>query len=360
MKKENIYIAGPMCFYADGYPRWDSMKLRAQTKGYGVTMPSDNEVPMDPVDLRGNGIAIFENCIKAIENTTAVICNLEFYRGPDVDGGSIFEVGMAYGRGAQCYGYTRDKRPMVWKYQGSIMRDGIVYDQKGRKLPYGHLPFSPNVIGCMKIVEGDFDDCLEVFTTDLEEQRKKGITPTQDACTPTLTKKERPIVYLAGPERFDNDCAEKYAKMKELCAAYGFDAIVPTDDAPGIPTINSDDPYAQAYNTFLRQQQHARNCDIILANLNDFHGWEPDSDTSFECGLAYILGKKCFAYMDSTAKMIDRIPNRGAEFEYRDGCGCNAENFDFPINLMFAACMPIFEGDFSEALKQMAASLQQA
>ncbi|MBQ3090505.1 MAG: nucleoside 2-deoxyribosyltransferase [Oscillospiraceae bacterium] len=361
MEKERIYIAGPMCFYEDGYPRWDLMRDRAKVKGFDVTMPNESDLIMDPVDLQKNAVTIFNNCARWMNETTAIICNLEFYRGPDVDGGSIYEMGMAYAKGAHCYGYTRDKRPMVWKYQGSQLKEGIVYDQKGRPLPYAQLPFSPNVVGACKIVEGDFDDCLQVFALDMEEKRKLALFPPVSNL-PLCSKpdsKGMPIVYLAGPDRFEADAPARYELFKQLCLANGLYPIVPTDPIPGIPPAETGDPYTDAYLTFLRQQQHVRHCDILLADLNDFHGWEPDSDTSFECGMAFQLGKKLFGYMKDTRRMIERIPSFGPERGYRDACGCNAENFDFPINLMFAASMPIYQADsFQEALEQMAAALK--
>lgn len=215
------------------------------------------------------------------------------------------------------------------------------------------------MIGSTKIVEGDFDDCLQVFSLDMEEKRKRAAFPAPPVVhsRTELPNQGMPVVYLAGPERFDSDAAEKYAAMKALCAEKGLYAIVPTDEVPGIPAPDTDDIYTNAYLTFLRQQQHVRDCDLILGNLNYFHGWEPDSDTSFELGMAYQLGKKVFAYMDDTTRMIDRIPNYGPQRQYRDACGCNAENFDFPINLMFSACMPIFEGSFESALDQMLQAL---
>ena len=155
-----------------------------------------------------------------MEASTAILCNLEFYRGADVDGGSLYEVGMAYAKGARCYGYTRDKRPMVWKYQGGELRDGIVYDRKGRPLPYADLPFSPNVMGAMKIVEGDFDDCLQVFALDTEELRKRGELPAPPV--PAAPRRGGlPVLYLAGPERYDPDCLEQYDRMKALCREAG-------------------------------------------------------------------------------------------------------------------------------------------
>lgn len=360
MRKECIYIAGPMCFYADGYPRWYVMRDRAKVKGFSVSMPNDKELKLDHEDLRKNADTIFANCCDCMNDSTAILCNLEFYRGADVDGGSLYEVGMAYAKGARCYGYTRDKRPMVWKYQGGELRNGTVYDRKGRPLPYANLPFSPNVIGSMKIVEGDFDDCLQVFALDTEELRKHaGRVPAPSSPSASPRRGGAPVIYLAGPERYDVDCLEVYERMKALCRERGLQAVVPTDAAPGVTPVESDDPYTNAYSIFERQQQHVRDCDILLANLNDFHGWEPDSDTSFECGMAFQLGKALYGYMADARRMIDRIPNLGPDHEYRDACGCNAENFDYPINLMFSSSMPIWEGNFETALDKTVEDLRQ-
>src|SRR5699024_7853848 len=99
MRQECIYIAGPMCFYADGYPRWYVMRDRAKVKGFAVSMPNDKELKLDHEDLRKNADTIFENCCDCMNASTAILCNLEFYRGADVDGGSLYEVGMAYAKG---------------------------------------------------------------------------------------------------------------------------------------------------------------------------------------------------------------------------------------------------------------------
>ena len=361
MKREKLYIAGPMCFYEDGYPRWYVMRDRARVKGFDVTMPSDGELDLSHEDLRKNGDAIFENCARCMNESTAILCNLEFYRGADVDGGSVYEVGMAYARGAHCYGYTRDKRPMVWKYQGSVLRDGTAYDRKGRPLPYGDLPFSPNVVGAMKIVEGDFDDCLQVFALDREEERKRAAfapPPPPPAAEGAPGTEGRPVVYVAGPERYDPSAQTWYASVRELGDRLGLQVIVPTDEVCPLPWELEDDPCARAYHIFHRQQQHVRDCDILIANLNDFHGWEPDSDTAFECGMAFQLGKKLYGYMDSAARMIDRVPSLGPEREYRDICGCNVENFDYPINIMFASSMDILEGDVTDAMTRAAEELR--
>ena len=348
--RETIYIAGPECFYVHGYPHWNALRARAEMFGFGVSMPSDNEVKTDHEDLRENAKAIYENCARSMEKTTAIIVDLEYYRGPDVDGGSIFEVGMAYAKGARCYGYTRDLRDTRFKYQGYSLGADCAYDRKGRKLPFANLPFSPNVVGACKIVEGGFDGALQTLMVDLTEERKTGVriqNPLPDV--PSVEKDGRPVILLAGPQRWDNDAADKYAAMKAICEARGLVALTPMDPLPGEAEATGD-AYVDAYRQFRRNQQHVRDCDLILADLNDFHGWEPDADTSFECGMAVQLGKKAYGYMADTTRMIDRVPNFGPDHEFRDHCGCNAENFNYPINLMFSAPMPIFQGQFEQVL----------
>ena len=64
---------------------------------------------------------------------------------------------------------------MIWKYYGWELRDGVIYDRKGRILPYQDLPFSPNVIGSTKIIQGDFNVCLDAMLTDIEEERKLSV-----------------------------------------------------------------------------------------------------------------------------------------------------------------------------------------
>lgn len=345
--KESIYIAGPECFYTNGYPHWHALRARAEMLGFQVTMPNDTALDLTHEDLRKNADAIFQSCCDSMNATTAIIVDLEFYRGPDVDGGSIYEMGMAYARGCRCYGYTRDLRDMRFKYQGVTLREQAAYDRKGRVLPYGDLPFSPNVIGCCKIVEGDFDDALRLLTLDITQERKaSGLgavvpSPVHEAVLP---EQSSPVLLLSGPQRYDSNAQEYYAQIKAVYEAKGFHVLTPLDGAPGITPYMGEDPYAKAAYTFAVNCAHVRACDAVLADLNDFHGWEPDSDTSFECGMAFQLGKALCGCMDDTRKMIDRIPHFGAQREFRDHCGCNAENFDYPINLMFASSMPVLEG----------------
>ena len=361
IKDESLYIAGPLCFYKNGYGMWDALKKEAEFYGFTVALPNNNVLEYEEGNKRQFSAAIFKNCRDSINKTTCLIVNLENYRGLVPDGGSVYEMGMAYAKGARLYGFTRDKRPARMKYGlGKYVGNDII-DCDGRLLAHKDLAFGPCIVGSTKIVEGKFGDALQSFMTDIEEDSKLKAsrnTFVLDA-TPQVTVEpsDKPRVYLSTFERYDNDAKEKLDRMKKICKKYGFEAISPLEDAPKVERIVSDDVMEMAYNQFDHYQQHVRNCDIILANLNNYHGYEPNDDVSFECGMAFQLGKKCFGYLNEVKPMIDLVPNRGPEGEYRDLNDMNVENFDNPLNLMFGASFTLFEGQFEEAVKKMAEAL---
>ena len=352
-EKEAIYIAGPECFYTYGYDALGAMKARANALGFGVTLPNTHPLDLENPDKQKRADSIFDDLDKVMKETTVIIADLEAYRGAEPDSGTIYELGMAYAKGARCYGYTRDKRSLATKNQKAYLKDQKVYDERGNVMPYAELPFSPTIIGSTKIVEGDFDDCLKMLMVDIEEEYKfkAGRAICVDhSCHVTETDKKRPLIYLAGFERYDSNGEEVFARMKEICAKYGYEAISPLDRAPGVQETSSENPYMKAMNLFDRFQQHVRNCDLIIANLNDYRGYEINNDVAFECGMGFELGKKLYGYVDNADKLINRIPHLGADKEYRDQTGSNVEDFDYPANLMFGSSMDIFEGDFESII----------
>lgn len=354
MEKQYLYIAGPECFYSDGDARLMAFRKEAEAAGYAVSLPNDKPLNLNHENPQKKADAIFANCATSMNETTAIICDLECFRGPLPDGGSIYELGMAYGRGLPCYGYTRDKRSLKWKFRP---------DGSSCPLEFRDLPFSPNVVGSTKIVEGSFSDCLKVFSLDLLERSKvagsrhEEITPTPSS---TLKRQDsRPVVFLAGPERWlpqmERDAV--YTEMKQMCKELGLIAITPADSVPGVEGGNSDDVMVKAFRQFDRNQQSIRNCDAVIACLNDYYGYEPDSDTAFECGMAFQLGKKLYGYMDDVSYMIKRVPNEEKDGVYRDPCGCTVENFNYPVNLMFSSSMPIYGGTFAQIIGKVATDL---
>lgn len=370
-KKEKIYIAGPECFYTGGYDMLAAMKKIAEAKGFGVTLPNDHPLDMENPDLRKRADSIFDDLKKVMLDTTVIIADLEAYRGSEPDSGTIYEIGMAYAKGARCYGYTRDKRPLAWKDQKYTMRDGLVYDEHGKKAPYKELPFSPNIIGSTKIIEGDFDDCLKMLMTDIEEEKKQagilgrisgaaeGMLSESKGHSNAESLHECPVVYLAGPERYDEDAKAVYARMKGLCKKHGLYALTPLDWTEDVSEVQENCLYTAAAVQFSHWQQCVRDCDVVIADLNDYRGYESSNDVAFECGMGFQLGKKLFGYLSDGRPAKEKVPNLGADQEYRDMIGANVEDFNYPVNLMFACSMDIMEGRFEDVIVKIAEELHQ-
>ena len=226
---EKIYVAGPICFFPRGGEIWQSRRREAQYYGFTVTLPNDNKRP--PAQSKEHGAYLtLKNCRDSINLSTGIIADLENFRGSEPDGGTIYEIGMAYGHDCRCYAFTRDKRPMGVKYNAGTYTDGGILDFKGRKLPHIDLPFGVCVLGACKVIEGTFSDALKAYMCDLEEESKKkamrGYSLKKEAPRQTIARGTRPIVYVADIFRYEEDAAEKYAEMKKVLEAHGFDPLL--------------------------------------------------------------------------------------------------------------------------------------
>jgi len=80
-----------------------------------------------------------------------------------------------------------------------------------------------------------------------------------------------------------------------------------------------------------------KNADCILANLNSFRGFEPDSGAVFEVGFATALGKIVVGYSNDIRPMIEQLRDHQLldDKQMTDKDGLMVENFDLPNNLMF-------------------------
>ena len=375
LSKEYVYVAGPDGFYLTGGHMRTALSEQVQAAGLNVTLPNRKrseerakergEVPVDTSNMtehekrRAGGARIFKGCADSMAESNACIANLENYRGTQRDGGTTFEIGMAYAKGCRIYAYARDKRPLRERFFGGTWTEDTILDRHGKPVPNLDLPFAPSIIGACKIVEGGMTDVLRTYMADLEEEEKqksmRGYVCKKDEPCVTMPRSTRPIVYVAASDRYDADAPKRYEKMRKALDEAGFDAIFPTDAAPGVPVLQQNGSlYAKAYNLFDHYQQHVRNCDIIFADLENYQdGYEPQDDVAFEAGMAWQLGKQCYAYMDNVDNMNDRVPNLKEESDFRDVNKVRIENFDGPLNLMFGSSYTIFGGGFDEALKQL-------
>lgn len=166
-----------------------------------------------------------------------------------------------------------------------------------------------------------------------------------------------PKAYLAGTEIFYPDSKETQKKYHALCEKYGFIGFYPEDEAPEdeyAEYVKKDDSlHEMEMQLFTHDLNHIKRTDIIIANLNDYRGNEPDSGTAVECGLAWGYGHRCFAFIDDARPMKERfkaVKKVREDGTVTDKDGAKLEDFDSPLNLMFCD-FTIFEGNFEDALK---------
>ena len=166
-----------------------------------------------------------------------------------------------------------------------------------------------------------------------------------------------PKAYLAGTEIFYPDSEETQRKYHDLCEKYGVLAYYPADKAPEDEFkdyVQKDSSVHEMEKRFFSHDlNHIKRTDIIIANLNDYRGNEPDSGTAVECGIAWGMGHRCFAFIDDARSMKERF--KGVKRENENGVlcdknGAHIEDFDMPLNLMFSD-FTIFEGTLEDALK---------
>ena len=166
-----------------------------------------------------------------------------------------------------------------------------------------------------------------------------------------------PKAYLAGFHIFYPDHIERGEALKELCLKYGIIGIYPEDEEPKdqFPPyeMQGDAPREIERFYFTRDVNHIRRSDMILAQLEDYHGCEPDSGTAFECGVAAALGHHLYAYTNSTSPMLERLnceKHQRPDGDWEDQDGNKIENFGYPLNLMLSGTMKVADS-FENMLK---------
>lgn len=354
-ENEKLYIAGPEVFYHNGNKKLSAMRALAESYGLKVSLPNDVIIKAD-VEQNPNAFAdeIFDNCATSMNDSTAIIVDLEDYRGVYPDGGSVYELGMAWARGMRCYAFSRDCRPAAEKDWLTTMREGIIYDQRGWEHAYPFLPFSPLIVGSAHLIEGNFEDSLKQLISDISYDYIHDVSLKLRDYSSSMDLKQasdEKRVYVSSALRYSPNAQSLFNKFTDESERYGYEFLV------ALPSKKMTDPFTAAGEYFNQVTQAIRNCDIFIADLDEQCGLEPDPDVSFETGMAYQLGKKIVGVLSNAQNMLERVPNHGKELDYRDSVGRVVEFYDYPINLMFSSSMRIFEGRiesvFGDILNEM-------
>ncbi|MBV9747490.1 MAG: nucleoside 2-deoxyribosyltransferase, partial [Acetobacteraceae bacterium] len=150
-----------------------------------------------------------------------------------------------------------------------------------------------------------------------------------------MNRRDRPKLYLAGPDVFLPDAEAVGRRKRALCEAFGFEGWYPLDneiESQGVPADT-------AMAIYRGNSAMMRVADAIVANLTPFRGPSADVGTAFELGFMAALGKPCFAYSNDGRPFLARARETpglapAAGGGWTDADGLRAEDFGLAENLM--------------------------
>lgn len=158
-------------------------------------------------------------------------------------------------------------------------------------------------------------------------------------------------IYLAGFDVFRPDAVDYGKQLKILCEKYGFEGLYPLDNAAPKGLTNLElARWIYHANIALIEQ-----ADILMANLNAFRGFEPDSGTVFEVGYATALNKPVWVYTDQYRSLVEQVAvhKTPGTRNYVDTLGYTVEDFGLNLNLMIACSARVVVGSAEDCLQEI-------
>lgn len=159
-------------------------------------------------------------------------------------------------------------------------------------------------------------------------------------------------IYLAGPGVFLPDPIGEGARLKALCATFGFEGVFPMDASLDIAAMTKLDAAQAIYRANITFIESA---DAVIADMRAFRGPGMDGGTAFEMGYALALGKPVVGYglADTYRERCRRLYGDTSV----DPDGLTIEDFALPDNLMMACGATKIVADEMQALAELARML---
>ena len=160
-------------------------------------------------------------------------------------------------------------------------------------------------------------------------------------------------IYLAGPDVFHPDAAERAARMKAACTAAGHAGVFPLDPPPEAPPADA----PEWLRIHLANEAHIRGCDAMIANLTPFRGVSADPGTAWEMGFMRALGRPVWAWTEELRDLSERVAPDGLL----------VEAYGLADNLMLEGGVTLSggavfrgHGAFARCVAQLSASVQRS
>ena len=113
-----------------------------------------------------------------------------------------------------------------------------------------------------------------------------------------------PLVYLAGPDVFYPDPHAAAARKKKILLELGMEGMFPLDNEL---TPLDEAPECTALRIAQANEALIRKCDIVLANMEPWHGPSMDVGTAYEMGYGRALGKIVVGYTPDRRPFARRV-----------------------------------------------------
>lgn len=153
-----LYLAGPDVFRPDARERGQMLKDACAAFGFEGLFPLDQDVPAQIIDPAAQAAWIYRANIGLIERADAVLANLDFFRGPEPDSGTCFEVGYAVAKGKPVYGYIPEHGSFAerirLRHPEAVGADGVL-DVRGWLFEEFGLPLNLMLSVPAPLVVGD-------------------------------------------------------------------------------------------------------------------------------------------------------------------------------------------------------------
>lgn len=127
-----LYLAGPEVFLPDPHSAATIMKIVCERHGATGLFPLDAEMKgLEGPDLAR---AIRQANVDLIREADGIVANMIPFRGPSMDVGTAYEMGVANALGKIVVGYTADQRSYAKRVASLVPvrhRDGVLADESG-------------------------------------------------------------------------------------------------------------------------------------------------------------------------------------------------------------------------------------
>jgi nucleoside 2-deoxyribosyltransferase len=159
---QRLYLAGPDVFQPDAAAHGRRLVALCAEHGFTGIFPLDETLPADLPMNAASAARIYRANVAHIDTCDAVLANLDFFRGPEPDSGTCFEVGYAVARGKPVVGYVPESGTFAQRIRAQYPQavgEGLV-DVEGWHLEEFGLPLNLMLAVPCRIVVGDLRAAL--------------------------------------------------------------------------------------------------------------------------------------------------------------------------------------------------------